>query len=64
MYPDPSIEFDPEGMSGSPVFGMRIDNLTPEVFLAGMLTNYSRNLFHFMSRVQLSYLLEAAFNET
>lgn len=55
--PEPEIEFDPQGMSGGPVFGISIENLEPEVFFAGIITNASRKKFHFLSRNRISSLI-------
>jgi hypothetical protein len=58
--PNPQVDFDPSGMSGSPVFGLDIDDLIPRVFFAGLLTNASKQIFHFMPRKRLGALFRYA----
>lgn len=59
--PDPKINFDPEGMSGGPVFGIDIKQLDPEAFFAGIITNASMNKFHFLSRGRIASFIRKLF---
>ncbi len=59
--PKPKITFDPSGMSGSPAFGLWIPNEQPEIYFAGLLTEASRELFHFLPRNRLLQLIDHAF---
>ena len=59
----PKLSFDPKGMSGSPVFGVEIDQLNPSVFFAGLLTNASREIFHFLPRKRLGLLFRYALDD-
>jgi hypothetical protein len=42
------IDFDPVGMSGSPVFALNMEEGLLELFLAGILTEASRQTFNFL----------------
>ena len=59
---DPEINFDPFGMSGSPVFVIKLNDLIPEVFLCGIVTNASRTKFHFTPLKNIRKLIEDVFN--
>ncbi len=43
-----SLEYDPKGMSGSPVFGIHLSSATLRVFMAGIVTEASKDQFHFI----------------
>ncbi|UOA22860.1 hypothetical protein DSM110277_01268 [Sulfitobacter pontiacus] len=42
------IDFEPSGMSGSPVFAVRMEGTLLKLFLAGILTEASRTAFNFL----------------
>lgn len=47
----------PAGMSGSPVFGIRINQDKPECFWAGILTNASAEIFNFIPAARIGEML-------
>jgi hypothetical protein len=60
--PNPEISFEPKGMSGGPVFCIRLNASDPEAFFAGILTNASKSLFHFLPLVRLKHLVRDLFS--
>ncbi|WP_143594972.1 hypothetical protein [Thioclava sp. DLFJ4-1] len=58
--PAPTLTIDPAGMSGGPVFGVYLNGLRPTVFLAGIVTNASSCVFHFLSRGDIHRLIVKA----
>lgn len=51
---------DPQGMSGAPVFGITISEYGNRVFFAGILTNASTEIFHFLPLTRFVRKLRSA----
>jgi hypothetical protein len=49
------LDYDPAGLSGSPVFGVSVKTLEPSAFLAGIVTEASRKKVHFVSLQRLQF---------
>lgn len=60
--PEHVVDFKPNGMSGSPVFGCCLEVSDSNVFFAGILTNASKRKFHFLSRSRIRFMLNHALN--
>jgi len=56
--PTYSIDYAPDGMSGGPVFGLELLDAYPSIFFAGILTNASSSVLHFLSRTRLSRMID------
>ena len=52
------IDLDPDGFSGSPVFGVILDGFRIELHFLGITTNASRSLFNFVPRTLVDQLLD------
>ncbi len=52
-----SIVDDPDGMSGSPVFGITVDELQPKCFWAGIVANASSSVFNFVPASQVGAMI-------
>lgn len=55
-----SLGYDPKGMSGSPVFGIHLSNSYLKVFLAGIVTEASKDQFHFLPLNRLQSFFDRA----
>ncbi|MFK7940142.1 MAG: hypothetical protein AB8B82_12230 [Roseovarius sp.] len=55
--PHSPVDYDPIGMSGCPVFGIKLAENSVEVFLAGILTNASNKILHFLPRKRITSAL-------
>ncbi|NVO55756.1 hypothetical protein HW561_08135 [Rhodobacteraceae bacterium B1Z28] len=58
-----SLEYDPKGMSGSPVFGVHLSDAYLKVFMAGIVTEASKDQFHFLPLVRLRRFFNHALKE-
>ena len=58
----PTIDFDPKGMSGGPVFGLHTSSNSVKVFFCGIVTNASRKKFNFIPissiRIMIANIME------
>ena len=53
------LDFDPDGMSGSPVFVIQFENGEPSAYLAGMITRAGKETFHFLKIGYIKAFLDA-----
>ncbi|WP_299738506.1 hypothetical protein [uncultured Roseobacter sp.] len=58
--PNPRIDFSPDGMSGGPVFGIELRDDKPKAFFAGLLTEATKEKFHFIARSRMFRLIDHA----
>lgn len=52
-----ALEYDPRGLSGAPVFGVSLEALEPTAFLAGIVSEASRQQIHFVSLREITKFL-------
>jgi hypothetical protein len=56
------MEFEPTGLSGSPVFGIIVSAFGAELVFLGLATNASKAKLHFATRSDIFPLIQSAFN--
>ncbi|NDR56537.1 hypothetical protein [Aliiruegeria sabulilitoris] len=55
--PDPPLDYNPEGMSGSPVFAISVNGMETKLFFAGIVTEAGSYMFHFFPFFRIRKLL-------
>lgn len=61
FQPTDKLAYKPDGMSGGPVFGVKLEGHKPAAFFAGIITEASAYKVHFSSRTRISKVLNEHF---